>query len=139
MLSKKNYVIAPRFTLPMKQVKPTKNKRSLIEYLSLVLVEVIYLGLAFEMLDLAFWYFVAWPIYKVVAFVVVIILWSNVASSAARNKSAKEQTLELIDTMSMQAVRVSTWGKEQPKRIAALSSDTTAYLVALKKTLVKEL
>lgn len=109
-----------------------------MDSLSLALVEIIYLGLACEMLELAFWYFRAWLIYKVVAFVVVVILWSNVASSAARNKSPREQAVEVIDTMGIQAARASTWGKAQPKRIAALSSDTTAYLVALKKTLGKE-
>ena len=135
-----NYVIPPRFTLPMKPIKafcdthplpsfsfeeerkkePVREKRS---YAFLFFFETIYLLAAGELGFIAYTYFAPWPIYRIVAFVALFILWSNFASSLARNKSTKEQAIELLSTMSIRAV---------PKKLDM--SDTTAYLAAIRES-----
>jgi len=125
------YIIPPRLTLPMKPMKsppvleepPPKKvpKRNLAFVIGL---EALYLVAAGEVGSLVYFYLAPWPIYRIVAFVALFILWSNFASALARNKTTKEQTVELFSTM-------------RPKK-QEVSSDTTAYLVALRKTFKKD-
>lgn len=126
----KHYIIAPLLTLPMKRRIEDEETVLLPVYLPakrnlafLLGVEVLYALAAGELGSLAFFYLAPWPIYRIVAFVALFIVWSNFASALARNKSTKQQAVEILHTM-------------RPKK-QELTTDTTAYLVALRKTTLR--
>lgn len=114
---------------------PRRKKRSLLQWVVFYCKELAYSAMAIESIWLACLYFDN-PVWKVVTFVVTIILWSNFASSAARNRTPQAQAIEMIDTMSTQAIRIVNWSRKQyTEPLPVVGSDTTAFLIALKKTL----
>lgn len=117
---------------------PRRKKRSLLRSTVLAGKELIYFAMAGEAIWLAFAYFDN-TVWKIVALVVTLILWSNVASSAARNKTPKEQAIEMMDTMSTQAIRLANWSRKQQEKIDlhTMSGDTTGFLIALKKSWIE--
>jgi len=133
ILAKHPLLIAPRLTLPTKPAKRRKGPhRSLRQALWIYIRELAFLLIAGDIANMAFWYLTPWPVYRIVAFVVIFILWSNAASSAARVKT--KQTFDMLNTMSTQAVHAV---KRPRTQVAVVKTehtlDTTAYLVAIKK------
>ena len=134
-------LIPPHFTLPMKPPKlwevvthPHPIRKPLLapvrpsfgQRLRIGVHEILYLLLAIEIGNLAYHYLAPWPIYRIVSFVVLLILWANFASSTVRTTS-KKQAQALVETVSMRAVKA----RSRP----SLHADTTSYLVAIRKEL----
>jgi hypothetical protein len=130
---KRKQIIAPRLTLPMKPAKRRKGpRRSLRQALWIYIRELAFLLIAGDIANMAFWYLAPWPVYRIVSFVVIFILWSNAASSTARVKT--KQTFDMLNTMSTQAVHAVKRPRTQAAGVKTEHTlDTTAYLVAIKK------
>jgi hypothetical protein len=95
--------------------------------LAVFTVETGYLGIALG-LAYAIWIYLApWPIYRIVAYVILVILWSNFASTAARHTSTKRQAVEIVN-----AVKHATTKHKALTPQEVLKADTTMYLQALK-------
>ncbi|HEY7413550.1 MAG TPA: hypothetical protein VH593_00020, partial [Ktedonobacteraceae bacterium] len=108
------YVIPPRLKLPSKvrlvtlaevetarlpQVHVGRSARPFWWRVRLALVEAGYLILATCLGYRAYTWFAPWPIYRIVCWVIIGILWSNFATTAARRTSTKQQTLEIVDAV----------------------------------------
>ena len=155
-MTKREMIIAPRLTLPMRPTfvetremnvieeetlpqptRPMKRRkaptRNLRQTLSIAVRELVFLLIAADMTNMAFWYLAPWPVYRIVAFVVIFILWSNFASSTTRVKT--KQTFDMLNTMSTQAVHAVKRPRQQAAAVVKPEHnlDTTAYLIAIKK------
>lgn len=111
--------------------KVRRKKRLRLSF-TVVLRELAFLVVAIDLCNMAYWFLAPWPIYRIVAFVTVFILWSNFASETARDKT--KQAWDKVGTMSTQAVHAA----EHPRKRAVIvkpeqHQDTTAYLAAMKK------
>jgi len=92
--------------------------------------QFVYAAIAITLGILANYYLTNWTVYRVVAFVVLGILWSNVASSAARKKS-----VDMLETVSVRAIRLK--GKKRMDS-PVLTQDTTTCLQAVKASLLEK-
>lgn len=132
-MAKRSLLIAPRLTLPTKPVKKRRQRRSHRQTIVTCLRVLVCSLVALDVGNMAFWYLAAWPVYRIVAFVVLFILWSNCASATTRHKT--KHAWDTLGTATMQAVRAA------PRRQSALVEparleDTATYLHALKVELV---
>lgn len=132
-MAKKEKIIAPQLRLPAKPVKRRKApRRSRRQTLFIIVRELVFLVIALDLGNLAYWYLAPWPIYRIVAFVILFVLWSNVASGIARGKT--KQALDMLNTMSTQAVRAIEHSHKHTAIVKQESNqDTTGYLEAIKK------
>jgi len=123
-------------TLPYPIVKlrpepalPAKQRTNYRHTLHIGACQLTYAVVAITLGYLANYYLAAQPVYRIVAFVVLGILWSNAASSTARKKS-----VDMLETVSVRAIRLK--GK---KRMSSpvLTRDTAACLQAVKASLIE--
>lgn len=114
-----------------------RRKRSLLQWVVFYCKELAYSAMAIESIWLACLYFDN-PVWKVVTFVVTIILWSNFASSAARNRTPQAQAIEMIDTMSTQAIRIVNWSRKQYTEPLPVVGSDTSFLIALKQRWIED-
>lgn len=120
-------MIEPKLTLPVKLQRKRKS-RSGKQRLYVVLRELALLIVLLDLGNILYWTLAAYPIYRVVALIILVILWSNVASETARHKT--KEAWDKLNTVSMQAVN----GRRRPAiAVPNRSEDTTTYLVAMKK------
>lgn len=64
----------------------------------------------------------AYPVYRIVALVIIVILWSNAASTTARRV-----TIDMMNTISLRAIKV-----QRKRSLPSLTEDTMVYLRAIK-------
>lgn len=98
---------------------------------SILVIELLYAVIALALGYAAYLYLAAWPVYRIVAGAVIIILWSNLANIAARKKP-----LDMRDTMDHPALRV--WDQKKKKKQASYIETTDAYLQAIKMSLLDQ-
>src|SRR5882762_11332299 len=77
----------PELPIPVK--KSTKRRTNYRHVLYVGTRQFVYAAIAITLGILANYYLTNWTVYRVVAFVVLGILWSNVASSAARRSEER--------------------------------------------------
>jgi hypothetical protein len=135
-------VIKPRLSLPSKPramktvppskiaTKPLKHRPNYRHTLFIAACQCLYASVSGAASATAWYELAIWPVYRVVALVVIAILWSNAASSAARKKS-----IDMLATVSIKAIRVA--GKKRMES-PALTEDTTTYLKAIKASFVEK-
>lgn len=132
---KKRTGVAALRTMPLVDVPPLLPKRGVLGTLWMLGCEALYLSVACLMCGLAYWYFALWPVYRIVAFVIILILWSNCASATARNKT-REQALRLWGQVTHAASLFREHQQQQKHEQIivhpALSQDTTGFLSAVK-------
>lgn len=124
--------IARKRTQPL----PGRVKRKKRRHLSftVALRELALLVVALDVANMAYWYLAPWPIYRIVAFVVIFVLWSNVASETARGKT--KQAWDKLNTMSTQAVHAAGHPRKHHQTAMVKferDQDTTGYLESIKK------
>jgi len=133
-------------TIPMPvTVLPLPPVRSKVS-IWLWVTEALYLVIALEMAYMAYWLLASQPIYRVVTWVVLAILWANVASWTAlppAREKVRQKAIHLRDTMSVKAVKM--YEQEQRKSVSysiadhpALTQDTNMYLRSLKKEFLED-
>ena len=118
---------------PINPAKPMRKHRNYRHTLYICACQLLYMSIAVALGSLAYWYFAAWPVYRVVAFVVIIIAWSNIASATARRKS-----VDMLATVKVQAIRLGDRKRSSRMDSPALTQDTTTYLRAIKASLFRE-
>ena len=118
---------------PINPAKPMRKHRNYRHALYICACQLLYTSIAVALGSLAYWYFAAWPVYRVVAFVVIIIAWSNIASATARKKS-----VDMLATVKVQAIRLGDRKMSSHMDSPALTQDTTTYLRAIKASLLRE-
>lgn len=122
----------PESTLPPKQpVQIPEEPRNHRHALYIIACQALYANIAIFLALSAYYYFASYPVYRVVAFVVIGILWSNLASSALRRKSK-----DAMATVKMQAIRVK--GQVSHMNSSALVDSTNVFLQAVKKSLLEK-
>lgn len=117
--------LPPKLPVQLPMEKPRNHRHTLY----IIACQVIYANIALSLAFLAYRYLAAYPVYRVVAFVVIGILWSNLASSAMRRKSVKG-----LATVKMQAIRVK--GQVSHMSSPALIDSTNVFLQAVKKSIL---
>ena len=130
-MARRSLLIAPRLTLPAKPMKKHRAGRSRAQTVATWARILVCSLIALDLGNMAFWYLAPWPVYRIVAFVVLFILWSNCASATTRHKT--KHAWDTLGTATMQAVRAA------PRRQASLPAqgeDTATYLHALKVEIV---
>ena len=90
--------------------------------------EALSLLLVVEIGYMVYIYLAAWTIYRLVALVVLVIAWSNLAR-AMTAKHRKERRVDDLNTRSVEAVQAASQEVMPPR----LSLDTTAYLISLRR------
>jgi len=109
--------------LAIQRVTSSKPEKNYHRALRITIQEIGYLALAGSLAYGAYQYLAPWPVFRIVAFVVILILWSNAASETAHVKAkAKTRTQKLI---------LSIQKSKRPAQAKAID-DTTGYLQALK-------
>lgn len=108
----------PALPQPTRQsvTQPSRKRRNP----RLIALELFYATMALSLGYLAYHSLAAWPVYRVVTWVVIAILWSNLAGRAAQRKPIEEQETKL-----MRAVRIDD----------ALTQDTMTYLKVVKASM----
>jgi hypothetical protein len=132
IMAKRSLVIAPRLTLPVKPMKK-RSRRSRTQTVATWARIIVCSLIALDLGNMAYWYLAPWPVYRIVAFVVLGVLWSNCASASARHKT--KHAWEMLNTATMQAVHAVP-RKQTTLVKPATGEDTATYLHALKVELV---
>lgn len=137
-MPKSRYVIQPRLTLPT----TIQRKRQWYHHALIFIQELIYLAIAGGLGNLAYWYLIPWPVYRIVAFVIIFILWSNVASETARYKTKKRtKSLLTMGTQAVQAVHIHHRKKAKKQGSLMINTvftdDTTTFLAAIRKDMLR--
>jgi hypothetical protein len=120
-------------SLPTNPAKLTRKRHNYRHALYIAICQLIYGSIAVTLGYLAYCYFAAWPVYRVVAFVVIIIAWSNIASATARKKS-----VDMLATVKVQAIRLGDRKRSSGMDSPALTQDTTTYLRVIKASFSRE-
>ncbi len=130
-------IIRPRSTpstkLLIKSLKPLKKRRPNHRHIvSMSMRQLIYASIAVLLSFIVYRYLAAWPVYRVVAFVVIVIIWSNLASATARKKS-----VDMLETVRIQAIRVGKRKQTSHVDSPALTLNTETYLQTVKASLLE--
>src|SRR5580765_3152591 len=124
--------VNPYSALPFKvPARFTKKPRIRRHALHIAVCQVIYAIAALASGGAAYYCLASQPIYRIVALVVIGILWSNAASIAARRKP-----LDIMATMEHPALKA--WDKRLKKkqRKPLYTEKTEVYLKAIKSSFV---
>lgn len=127
--------INPHQSLPFKI--PTKFIKQHSKYrhtLYTILLQILYATVSLSLSWLAWYYLAAYPVYRVVALVVIVILWSNAASITARRK-----TMDMLETIEHPALKVWHQKKQKEQRKALYADNTSVYLKAIKTSFLKDM
>jgi hypothetical protein len=98
-MAKRHLLIAPRLNLPAKPAKKRRQRRSRAQTVATWARILVCSLIAVDVGNMAFWYLAPWPVYRIVAFVVLGVLWSNCASAGARHKT--KHAWEMLGTATM--------------------------------------
>ncbi len=95
-------------------------------------IELSYLIMAGLLGGAIYLYMKPWPIYQIVAFVCLGILWANFATAAARQTSTKRQATQLV-----KAVKHATTRHKSIKQI--INEDTTTFLKSVRNDTLRSM
>jgi hypothetical protein len=87
------------------------------------LQEIAFLAIALDLGFLAWYYLSQWSIYRFIAYIIIVILWSNFASVTARTATRKHAR-RMLHTISMPAIR--------PRSQSTIPPDTMTFLKSLR-------
>jgi hypothetical protein len=116
---------------PITQMK----RKSFWKRTSVFYKELAYLVIAIDLAVVCGCFFLGHPVYQIVSWVVIVVVWSNFSSRTIRQHWLASVD-KLLTTLSLPAITQSSKSVKQVSRKAYLQSlqdDTTAYLQAIRK------